>query len=1053
VPTHSHLTTIQLRKAQAIRSIGLAWITLASFAISAPYQAIATPPHSEIEFNRDIRPILSENCFFCHGPDSAKREAGLRLDVREEAIGSAIDPGNSQASELVSRIFHEDKDMLMPPPNSGRSLTTQQKELLRRWVDAGAAYQSHWSFVSPQRPQFPDTSSIETEQKYQWSRNPIDRFLLAKMNRQQLTPQPQANRETLIRRVTFDLTGLPPTLQQIDQFVNDNSPDAYERLVDRLLASPRYGERMAADWLDVARYSDSYGMQVDRDRRVWPYRDWVISAFNSSMTYDRFITEQLAGDLIPGATQSQILATTFNRLHPQECEGGSVPEEFRTEYVADRTQTVVTAFLGLTLECCRCHDHKYDPLSQRDYYQLTSFFDKIDEAGLYSFFTDACPTPTLVLPTDDQQRQYDDAIAKVDALEQQTASVKAACRDAFANWLKQQTETVADESGRSPSLTEIVGLVAHLDFEKPAPKGTTAVPGVVGQAIKIGGDDEVSVGTGNFNRWEPFSISHWLKVPDRKDRAVVFHRSRAWTDAASRGYELLIDEGHLQASLIHFWPGNQIAIRAIDPLPLDTWQQIVITWDGSSRASGLAIFVNGKQVETETIRDALTKNITGGGGDAISIGARFRDRGLKDGSVDEFKVFNRQLTSLEIAELHQAGAIAASIQLSDTELALFEYYLSTVDGTYAAHIEELRVARQAAFSIADSFTEIMVMQEMESPRTTYLLNRGAYDAPAEPVESATPDSLLPWDQSLPKNRLGFAQWLCNPRHPLTARVAVNRFWQGIFGRGLVSTPEDFGSQGSLPSHPELLDWLSVEFVDSGWDVKSLLRLMVTSAAYRQLSTGNEGLDPENIYLSRSPSYRLPAEMLRDNVLAISGLLSGTVGGEPAKPYEVESSFKPVGRDKGAGLHRRSLYTYWNRTGPAPALTTLDASLRDVCRMKREMTATPLQSLVILNSPQFTEAARELAQQIVRSHGGNIEQGVEDLFRTATSRPATKDELALLVELFDKQRQRFSQSPDQTQQWLSVGDTPHDKSLDPPLVAAMASVANMLFNYDGCVTKR
>lgn len=1053
MPTHSPLETIQRRKLRAIRLIGLAWITLTSCALSAPYRAVATPPDLRIEFNRDIRPILSENCFFCHGPDSAKREADLRLDVREDAVGGAIDPGNSDASELISRIFHEEQDLLMPPPSSGRSLTSQQKELLRRWVDEGATYQSHWSFVTPQRPQVPDTSSIQTEQKHQWSKNPVDRFLLATMNRQQLTPQPPANRETLIRRVTFDLTGLPPSLQQIDQFVHDNSPDAYERLVDRLLASPRYGERMAADWLDVARYSDSYGMQVDRDRRVWPYRDWVISAFNSSMTYDRFITEQLAGDLIPNATQSQILATTFNRLHPQECEGGSVPEEFRTEYVADRTQTVVTAFLGLTLECCRCHDHKYDPLSQRDYYQLTSFFDKIDEAGLYSFFTDACPTPTLVLPTDDQQRRYDEAISKVVALEQKTAAVKAACRDSFANWLKQRAATFADQSGRQPSPTEIVGLVAHLDFENPAPKGTTAVPGVVGQALKIGGDDEVSVGTGNFNRWEPFSISHWLKVSDRKDRAVVFHRSRAWTDAASRGYELLIDEGHLQASLIHFWPGNQIAVRAIDPLPLDTWLQIVITWDGSSRASGLAIFINGKQVETETVRDALTKKITGGGGDTISIGARFRDRGLKDGSVDEFKVFNRQLTSLEIAELHQAGAIESSIQLSDTELALFEYYLSTVDGNYAAHIEELRAARQAAFSIADSFTEIMVMQEMESPRTTYLLNRGAYDAPAEPVESATPDSLLPWDQSLPTNRLGFAQWLCNPRHPLTARVAVNRFWQGIFGRGLVSTPEDFGSQGSLPSHPELLDWLSVEFVDSGWDVKSLLRLMVTSAAYRQLSTGNEALDPENIYLSRSPSYRLPAEMLRDNVLSISGLLSGTVGGEPAKPYEVESSFKPVGRDKGAGLHRRSLYTYWNRTGPAPALTTLDASLRDVCRMKREMTATPLQSLVILNSPQFTEAARELAQQIVRSHGDNIEQGVEDLFRTATSRPATNDERALLVELFDKQRQRFSQSPDQTQQWLSVGDTPHDKSLDPPLVAAMASVANMLFNYDGCVTKR
>ena len=1061
-----HSSTNFRTKHHFVRLLLLAFVAIASSAPSVGTIAHATPPESEIEFNRDIRPILSENCFFCHGPDAGKREADLRLDVRDAAVAGAIEPGNSDASELISRIFHEDKDLLMPPPETGRTLTAEQKTLLRRWIDAGAPYQSHWSFESPTRPMVPNAASHPIEQESHWPQNAIDRFLLEKMNRQRLTPQPEASRETLIRRVTFDLTGLPPTIQQIDQFINDNSPDAYEKLVDRLLASPRYGERMAADWLDVARYSDSYGMQVDRDRRVWPYRDWVISAFNSSMTYDRFITEQIAGDLLPNATPSQILATTFNRLHPQECEGGSVPEEFRTEYVADRTQTVVTAFLGLTLECCRCHDHKYDPLSQREYYQLTSFFDKIDEAGLYAFFTDSCPTPTLTLPTDDQRRQYDNLVARVDALQQKTAGVKTARRDSFLAWAQQQqqrSEATADQSAVPSTATNILGMVAHLDFEKPAPKGTTAVPGVVGQAIRIGGDDEVPVGTGNFNRWEPFTVSHWLKVPDVKERAVVFHRSRAWTDAASRGYELLIEEGHLQASLIHFWPGNQVAIRMIDPLPIDTWLHVAVTWDGSSRASGLAIFINGKRAETEPIRDALTKNITGGGGDAIAIGARFRDRGLKDGSVDEFKVFNRQLTPIEIAELHQPGVISSAIvefasgdegkKSPDSHTDLFEYYLATIDTNYAAHLEELRAARQAAFSIADSFTEIMVMREMESPRQTHLLNRGAYDAPADPVESATPQSLLPWDPSLPNNRLGFAKWLCDPRHPLTSRVAVNRLWQTIFGRGLVSTPEDFGSQGSLPSHPELLDWLAVEFIESGWDVKALVRLMVTSAAYRQLSTGNEDEDPENIFLSRSPSYRWPAEMLRDNVLAISGLISGKIGGEPAKPYEVESSFKPVSRDKGAGLHRRSIYTYWNRTGPAPALTTLDASLRDVCRMKREMTATPLQSLVILNSPQFTEAARELAQQIVRTHGDQVAAGVQELFRITTSRQATDAEVALLGELFDKQHHRFTQSPDQTQQWLSVGDTPHDKSLDPARVAAMASVANMMFNYDGCVTKR
>lgn len=1065
VRIHHKLISSSLETCVTLRPFLMGLLTLISISLSHGGNALANPPQSEIEFNRDIRPILSENCFFCHGPDSGKREADLRLDLRDEAIANAITPGNSQASELVNRIDHDDKDLLMPPPTSGRMLTPQQKDLLRRWIDAGAEYQSHWSFETPQRPSLPDTptSALPANQQALWSKNPIDRFLLDKMSQQGLTRQSPANLETLIRRVTFDLTGLPPTLQQIDEFVSDDSPDAFERLVDRLLASPRYGERMAADWLDVARYSDSYGMQVDRDRRVWPYRDWVISAFNSSMSYDRFITEQIAGDLLPGATQSQILATTFNRLHPQECEGGSVPEEFRIEYVADRTQTVATAFLGLTLECCRCHDHKYDPLSQREYFQLTSFFDKIDESGLYAFFTDACPTPTLALPTEAQQQSYQDAAAKVERLEQKERTFQTTQREPFSSWLHQQTVPKSGETANSPSGSDPLGIVAHLDFEKPAPKGTTAIPGVSGQAIRIGGDDEVPVGTGNFNRWQPFTISHWLNVPNHKDRAVVFHRSRAWTDAASRGYELLIEDGRLQASLIHFWPGNQVAIRAIDPLPLNTWKHIAVTWDGSSRASGLAIFVDGKQVETEIVRDALTKNITGGGGDEIAIGARFRDRGLKDGAVDEFKVFNRQLTPIEIAELHRPGTIAESIAsaaeantdkgLTDAPAELFDYYLATVDADYKSHLEELQAARQSAFAIADSFTEIMVMREMQSPRKTYLLNRGAYDAPTDPVESATPQSLLPWDESLPKNRLGLTQWLCDPRHPLTSRVAVNRLWQTIFGRGLVSTPEDFGSQGSLPSHPELLDWLAVEFVESGWDVKAMVRLMVTTAAYQQQSTGNEDRDPENVFLSRSPSYRLSAEMLRDNVLYISGLMSGTVGGEPARPYEVESSFKPVSRDKGAGLHRRSLYTYWNRTGPAPALTTLDASLRDVCRMKREVTATPLQSLVILNSPQFTEAARELAQQVIRSHGDDVLAAIKDLFRITTSRQATDAEIDLLKELFDKQSARFSQSPDQANQWLSVGDTPPDKSLDPTIVAAMASVANMLFNYDGCVTKR
>jgi len=1022
---------------------------------------VAASTGSNLSFNRDIRPILSENCFFCHGPDAATREADLRLDIRADALEGAIVPGDPEASELVARVLSDDPETVMPPPHSARGLSAAQKATLQQWVLEGATYQSHWAFVPPERPAVPgfETSAPDAageSARQSWRSHPVDRFLLQAMDREQLTPQGEADRETLIRRLSFDLTGMPPTLEQIDAFINDRSPAAYERLVDRLLGSPRFGERMTADWLDVARYSDSYGLQVDRDRRVWPYRDWVINAFNAGMPYDQFMIEQLAGDLLPGATESQILATAFNRLHPQECEGGSVPEEFRSEYVADRTQTVATAFLGLTLECCRCHDHKYDPLSQQEYFQLTSFFDNIDEAGLYSFFTAATPTPTLALPTEPQRQQLNERM-RVAAQEQaRLAALPGDRSSGFERWLQAQRQSAASSQPPADQPT-LAGQIAYLDFEQAAPAGTTAVAGRIGQAVQLGGDDGVQLQVGNFPRWQPFTVSLWLRVADHKERAVVFHRSRAWTDAASRGYELLIVDGHLQASLVHFWPGNAVSIRSQQPLPLDRWVHVVMSWDGSSSAAGLRLAVDGAAAAVTTVRDGLTKNITGGGGDELMIGARFRDRGLTGGRVDEFRVFDRQLTQLEIAELFEPGRIDALLRrkvLSDAEQQqLLEYYLACHDSEYLAQLHRLREARQQTFSLADELEEIMVMREMPEPRQTYLLARGAYDAPTVPVDAATPAALLPFDPALPNNRLGLAKWLTDPEHPLTARVAVNRLWQLLFGRGLVATPEDFGNQGSPPSHPELLDWLAVEFIDSGWDTKRLIRLLVTSAAYRQASAEANSRDPENIYLSRSPRYRWPAEMLRDSVLLTSGLLCETIGGPPARPYEVEHSFKPVARDSGRGLHRRSLYTYWNRTGPAPAMTTLDAALRDVCRMKREVTATPLQSLVVLNSPQFAEAARELAQRLTRQHGDDVEATLRDLFRILTSRPCTAAELRVIHELHRQQRERFTQHPEQADQWLSVGAVPRDPALDRALVAATASVANTLFNYDGSVTKR
>jgi hypothetical protein len=998
-----------------------------------------------LDFNEQVRPILSENCFHCHGPDAAAREADLRLDVRDSAIEGAIVPGDADESELIRRITSSDHSDRMPPADSARSLSPEQIALLTRWVEQGAEYQSHWSFIPPTKPNLP---AFEDLPGPGWCRNEIDHFVLARLQQEGRQPAPEAAKVTLLRRVTFDLTGLPPTLEEIDAFLADDSPQAYETVVDRLLASPRYGERMTADWLDVARYSDTYGYQVDRDRFVWPWRDWVIRAFNENMPYDAFLTRQLAGDLLPDANRDDILATTFSRLHPQKVEGGSVPEEFRIEYIADRTQTVATAFLGLTIECCRCHDHKYDPLSQREYYQLSAFFDNTDEAGLYSYFTESIPTPTLQLPTPQQEQQIDELTQAVAATEAQAATTRETQREAFEQWLREERTTAQPAEP-----------LAHLTFEEPPAAPNEHVEGRVGKGIKLTGDDAVNLEVGNFTRAQPFSVALWLQTPDVKERAIVFHRSRAWTDAASRGYELLIDEGRLSWSLIHFWPGNAISVRTREPIPTGEWLHVAVTYDGSSRADGLRIYLSGEPAEVETVRDELTRQITGGGGDNIAIGERFRDRGFSNGLVDEFRVYECRLSGLEVRQLHDERSLTAALQAPPGELTtaqreqLWGFYSDHVNDERAEARQTLQQRRTELNTLMDSVSEIMVMRELPEPRPSFLLLRGQYDARGEQVTPQTPAVLPPFPDTFPRNRLGLAHWLSDPRHPLTSRVAVNRLWQMCFGTGLVTTPEDFGSQGRPPSHPLLLDWLASDFVESGWDVKQLLKQIVMSATYRQSSQVTDGFDPENRLLGRGPSYRLPAEMLRDNALAVSGLLAGSIGGPPAKPYEVEESFKPSSRDKGEGLYRRSLYTYWKRTAPAPVMMTLDASTREVCRVNRERTSSPLQLLVLFNGPQYNEAARVLAESLVREHGADRDALLMSLFRRLTTRRPTDSELEVLAKLYDQQMEAFAADPESAKTLLSVGDSPRDDSLDAVGVAAVTAVAAALFNFDECVTKR
>ncbi|REK23377.1 MAG: DUF1553 domain-containing protein [Planctomycetota bacterium] len=1043
------------------RRLAAALPVMCSLAVACLVFAAAAGPATAAELSSEgvdfsqVRRILSDRCFKCHGPDEQAREGDLRLDLRDEA--EHVLTGETAAdNELLRRILTDDADERMPPPAAKMTLSTEQIETLRSWIATGAPYQQHWAFVPVREVALP---SVSPDARVE---NAIDRFILARVEQAGLEPAPRASRERLIRRLSFDLTGLPPTIEEIDAFLADRSPGAYERLVDRLLAKPAFGERMASEWLDVARYADSYGYQTDRERFVWPWRDWVIKAFNENMPLDQFITWQLAGDLLPDATDEQILATTFNRLHSQKVEGGSIPEEFRTEYVADRTHTFGTAFLGLTLECARCHEHKFDPVSQQEYYQLFAFFNNIDEAGLYSYHTRSIPTPTLLLTDDDQKARIAEVEQRIAAAEARLGELAAGREREFAAWLA--------EGAGEPN---IPGRLAYLDFEEYQHPANKSIEGRVGRAVQLTGDDGIRVtaadaegklkDVGNFRRFEPFSLALWMNTTIPLDRAVVLHRSRSWTDAGSRGYQLLIEEGRLSASLIHFWPGNAMRIRTVEPLPLDQWHHVTITYDGSSRANGLRIYLDGQLAETTVVRDKLTKNITGGGNDFITIGERDRDRGFTQGKVDELMVYGRELTPLEVAQLHdgtaleQAVAAAAEVDPDGPRRAdLKTYYLHTVDEAYREQLEVVRATRLERSKTVDGIREIMVMREMPQPRVTRRLLRGAYNAPGEPVAADTPAVLPPFPADAPRNRLGLARWLTDPSNPLTARVLVNRYWQLCFGEGLVRTPEDFGSQGEPPTHPELLDHLAAELVASDWDLKALLRKIVTSATYRQQSATTADVlaaDPQNRLWARGPSYRLPAEMIRDNALAVSGLLVDQIGGAPVRPYEVAVSFKPVKRDEGAGLYRRSLYTFWKRTAPAPVMMSLDASRRDVCTVRRERTSSPLQVLVLLNDPQLVEAARLVGERMLRQHGADVKALVAETFRLLTSRRPDAAEQQILRQLYEEQHARFAAAPEQAEEFLATGDRPRDEGLDAAQLAAAGMLASAIMSYDESVTKR
>jgi Protein of unknown function (DUF1553)/Protein of unknown function (DUF1549)/Concanavalin A-like lectin/glucanases superfamily/Planctomycete cytochrome C len=1077
-----------------------AWSLL---ALVGPFSlaALAAPPRLEraarVPFNREIRPILAENCFTCHGPDHNKRMAGLRLDVREAAIArGAFLPGKPERSKLIDRVFAVEESRRMPPAFSHKRLTATQKNLLRRWIEQGAVYEPHWAYV-----RLPARVAVPPVKNAAWCRGPIDRFVLARLEREGLPPSPDIGKTGWLRRVTLDLTGLPPAPQDVDAFLADRSREAYARVVDRLLASPRYGERMAVPWLDVARYADSYGYQSDQLCPTWPYRDWVVKAFNDDLPYDQFITWQLAGDLLPNATREQQLATAFNRLHRMTNEGGSVPEEWRLEGVADRVHTFGTAFLGLTLECARCHDHKYDPIPQRDYYALSAFFNSIDEYGLYDR-ADIVPTPSLLLPTPEQERELAAAREAVTQAERALAQARAGGETAFRQWLGQ---------ARAPVLADLTGRFDFEQFEGTtlrnlAPGAThhgarldevPLVEGRVGKAAAFDGENNVNFPElGRFTRHTPFTIAFWMRAPtadgrpptaasgdDSADRsarrlalqasteavggqpsAVIF-QACAGTDTGPHGYDLLLERGQLTARLFRHWPGNAIAVRTRRAVvPPETWTHVAVTYDGSSRAAGLWIYLDGNPAALEIVRDRLYKST---GQQTLVFGQRFRDRGFKGGRIDELSIFARDLTPLEVAQLFDAHRLAAALaEPRQHEAELRDTYFSAVDPEARRAAGALAAARQRLVAAEDAQLEVAVMEEMPAPRPTYVLQRGRYDAPKSDADRVGRDvtaAIMPFPRGLRRDRLGLAQWLTQPDHPLTARVAVNRLWAIFLGRGLVETVENFGLQGRPPSHPELLDWLARDFVQSGWNVKALVKQIVLSNTYRQASALGPELrrrDPQNLLLARGPSHRLSAEAIRDAALAAAGLLDDRMGGAPVSPYqpgdlwrESNSMSPPYRQSVGSDLYRRSLYTVWKRTAPMPNMLTFDAVSREVCVARRQTTSTPLQALVLLDDPQFVEAARVLGERALKEGGAAGAGRVRFTFRQLATREPSPAEVKLLLALYEQQRLLFSKQPDQAAKLIKIGARPPDPTLPPAELAAATVLAQTILNLDATIWER
>ncbi len=1031
-----------------------------------------TTSAAQVDFAREVRPLLSENCFACHGPDSNKRKAGLRLDQKESAFGKnesgeiAIVPGDLEKSELLRRVTTTDEDEVMPPPKEHKKLKAEQVALLKRWIKEGAVWTGHWAFQPVKEPTVPNiehrTSNIEHR---------IDSFVHARLAREGLQPSPEEEPARLIRRLWLDLTGLPPSIAEVDAFVQSaigNRQSAMEATVDRALASPHFGERLAIPWLDLARYGDTSGYHNDSLRDMWLWREWVIKAFNANMPFDQFTIEQIAGDLLPDATMDQKIASGFHRNVMTSDEGGLIDEEYLNLYIVDRVATTGVTWLGLTVGCAQCHDHKYDPITQRDFYQVYSFFHNVPENGKDGV-RDRNPKPFLSVPTAEQTQELKRLDGEIVGVEKQAQEIAKAVEAKQIEWEKHLAANAQTAEPKGPWVKiplDADGSGASDDGKAVAGelKGeATFTEGAVGNSFRVEKKGWIEYGDKfGFERDQAFTVSAWLRLKPQGGSPF----GKMESSATTRGWDLEFHGTRPTFHLINQWPANAIGVQGARDLPVDTFLHFLITYDGSGKGAGVKLYVNGELEKSAVTIDTLTDTIKTP--ETFSIGRRGAAGPAFTGRVDDFRIYSRALPANEIAALgggatFAIAAIPADKRTPEQKVQLQKFFRETQVPELAAAEKKIADLKKAKETVEKQIPNTMVMAEMEKPRDTFIKVRGAYDQNGEKVAPAAPAFLppiAPRADGKPLNRLDFAKWLVAKEQPLTARVTINRWWAMLFGNGLVKTVNDFGAQGEWPSHPELLDWLAADLMKD-WNVKRAIKQIVMSQTYRQSSRVSPQLlekDSENRLLARGPRQRLDAEIIRDNALAIGGILNEKLGGKSIKPEQPPGTWEinemggyNYDKSKGDDLYRRGLYVYWRRSTVYPSFITLDAPTREFCTAQRAKTSTPLQSLVLMNDPVFVEAARAFAQRILKEGGADNTSRLRYAWRLALARPPSEKEIGILAKTLEAQLATYAQDKPAAASLVKVGDLPKPANTDDSELAAWTAMGNVLLNLNETIT--